>query len=47
MFREKIAIYFAVPKKHINPLCRENVGGFSDKTNGAYGNQRTSKGYSL
>jgi hypothetical protein len=42
----KIAIHYAVPKKRINPLCRENVEGFGDKTNGAYGNHRTLKGYS-
>ena len=47
MFREKVANYYAIPKKHINPLCRENVEDFSDKTNGAYSNHRTLKVYIL
>jgi len=47
MLREKIANYFAVCKEYINPLCRENVEDFSDKTNGAYSNHRTLKGYNL
>jgi hypothetical protein len=41
MFREKIANYYAVRKKHLNPLRTESV------EDGAYGNHRTLKGYSL
>jgi len=47
MLWEKIAINYVISKKHINPPCKENVEGFSDKTNGAYGNHRTFKGYSF